>query len=253
MTSVWILVLIAMERFLAVAYPFRARQLCTVRMSVYSMMVVFLLSFICTFPKFLLIHFYGIASYVGNINLWSDLILLFTIPFFSLLVLNVAIFVKIRKGRQSHEWLTSSSSNTRSENVREHTNTVVVLVLVLVFFLTNLFPFSHTLSLLFVEQLTFPFHNYWLDLFESISVLMIALNATINIFIYYLRSAQFRKELRNLRRNLRCQTWWHKHCPNEPQIEMSDSSPLLKRSFVPFVYIPWYMSALHCIVLTSQM
>ncbi|CAE1318079.1 unnamed protein product [Acanthosepion pharaonis] len=65
LTSVWITVVLAMERFIAICYPYRAMLMCTVRRARWIVLSIYVASFLCQLPQFLK---YKIVSSTNEFN-----------------------------------------------------------------------------------------------------------------------------------------------------------------------------------------
>ena len=154
MASIWLTVLLAIERYVAICRPFLAARVCTVRVAVTAIAAVFTLALLIRLPNFLehRVTWYRDPSddnrsvaYVDLTELafddvyirlypWLvDAALASVVPFVALLVLNVSL---LREVRRSTRYLQHHVSAVSTTTQREELQISVMLIsIVVVFFI----------------------------------------------------------------------------------------------------------------------
>jgi len=152
MASIWLTVLLAIERYVAICRPFLAARVCTVPVAVSAISAVFGLAFLSRLPNFWehRITWYRdptnnrSVAYVEMTDLavdevyvrlypWLiDCFLASVVPFVSLLVLNVSLVREVRRStRYLQHHVTAVSSTTQREEMQI---SVMLIGIVVVFF-----------------------------------------------------------------------------------------------------------------------
>jgi len=157
MASIWLTVLLAIERYVAICRPFLAARVCTVRVAVAAIAAVFTLALLVRLPNFWehRITWYrdptdnrSVASVAMTqlafndvyIRLYPWLIdgaLASVVPFLALLVLNVSL---VREVRRSTRYLQQHVSAVSTTTQREELQISVMLIsIVVVFFICQVY------------------------------------------------------------------------------------------------------------------
>nr|XP_053655706.1 FMRFamide receptor-like [Cherax quadricarinatus] len=193
--SVYLTVTVTVERYIAVCRPLRARSLCTYgRAKIYVISVAFF-SIIYNFPRFWEVSYEEcyvmnerfvivVASelrqnqyYIQIYIMWMYLIVMYLVPFLSLMVFNVFIYREVRAANHERRQLSRLQQ-------KEIGLAVMLLVVVTVFFVCNVLAFIiNILELL----------NITIDLLTMSSNLLITINSSVNFIIYCIFSQKFRK------------------------------------------------------------
>lgn len=192
---VYLTVLVSVERWLAVCHPFRARTLCSVRSARWCVLAAASFALLYNVPKFLEMSVverknadgYAVTSdlryrnrtYITVYVHWMTAVVMYVVPFSSLVVLNACI---VRRVRLAAEERARHSPQQR----HEHSVTKMLLVVVLVFFLCCMLPLvNHSIEVLHVER------PDWLNRLVMVSNLLVTVNSSINFVIYVIFGKKF--------------------------------------------------------------
>ncbi len=208
-TSIWIVVLVTMDRYLAVVHPFTAEKLCTVRRARFVLLATWLASIVFNLPRFFYYHHLVFdatftcehGTYVAHVDvdgIWAiyrnvyhlglTIAFLFAIPLPILVVLNSRLMGEITRAKTREQDLDPS---TRPKDTRKVTLNLVVVVSVFILCETPDFVAS-VLKIGTIEQ---HLNKTAMTYFLSIRELLLVLNAAGNFFIYCLFYAKFRRLL----------------------------------------------------------
>lgn len=154
MASVWVTVMLAIERYIAICHSLRASSICTVKRAVIINILVFVFSFICRIPNFFEYSLKTAMSYdctertyieptplglnttFRSTYQWINCILMTIVPFSALLYLNIRLIVEIRKS--THYLMDNIVHDSNLQNVlgREQRRVTLMLIsIVIVFFM----------------------------------------------------------------------------------------------------------------------
>lgn len=194
--SVYLTVTVTVERYIAVCRPLRARSLCTYgRAKVYVLCVAFF-SILYNLPRFWEVSYqeckvdgevfrvivvpsalrqnpYYIEIYI----MWMYLLVMYLVPFLSLMIFNFFIYREVRAANHERQQLSHLQR-------KEIGLAVMLLVVVSVFFICNVLAFIiNVLELLniTIEELTMS------------SNLLVTINSSVNFIIYCIFGQKFRK------------------------------------------------------------
>ena len=162
MASIWLTVLLAVERYVAICRPFLATRICTVRIAMTAIGVVFALAVASRLPNFweYQVKWYrdpadnnrSVADveptelafndvYVRVYPWLVDVTLASVVPFVALLVLNVSLIREVHRSTRYLQHHTTSVSTTAQ---REELQISVMLIsIVVVFFICQVFMHVH--------------------------------------------------------------------------------------------------------------
>ena len=207
MVSVHLIVLISVERFVAIVLPFKTTTLCTLQRINFTICSIWIFSVLFNFPKFF--EFNPVPSVDRNTNYTyiimgsTDLrenivyryfyntalncIILYALPLLFLIILSFKTIHTIHKARRTWEQL-----NRRQQ--KELQATKMPLVIISVFFVCG------TQALLgFVLDAIFLSSNLrWLQIYTAVVNLLVMLNAAINCILMYLFGQKFRAMLKDV-------------------------------------------------------
>jgi len=154
MASIWLTVLLAIERYVAICRPFLATRFCTVRIAVTAIGVVFLLALVSRMPNFWehritwyrdptdnnrsvayadMTELAGDHVYVRVYPWLVDVTLASVVPFVALFVLNLSLVSEVRRStRYLQHHIASVSATTQREELQI---SVMLVSIVVVFFI----------------------------------------------------------------------------------------------------------------------
>ena len=188
-TSNWILVQLALDRYIAICKPFAAAYWCTISKSWKGVCLIIAGSFILTLPRAIDLFIYNKYTGHNNIYIIVNIILRYYVQILILFILNIRLIFAIKQAELKHTSLTGAKHST---NKSVTLNLIVVLIVFLVcgtcrgifYILYNGFPN------------VFPFHI--MAIFNMTSKVLMTLNSSINFLVYCMFYKRFRYTLRRL-------------------------------------------------------
>ncbi|XP_074657341.1 FMRFamide receptor-like [Tubulanus polymorphus] len=206
-----LLVVVTVDRFVAIQFPLKAKSWCTVKRARWVVLFVFIFVALCY--SHLLIYggsetpIYGGEPFcrLQLEGVWRDVFYMFDviysvyIPFPVLLILNILMARIVLKSRKQRE---STSSGTKLHQ-REISLTILLLLVCFVFLVTSL-PYVFHAN--FWESGNVDYENDPVlselrRASSSISYVFLFINPMVNFYLYCLGSSKFRGEFKRL---LRC-------------------------------------------------
>ncbi|TRY67168.1 hypothetical protein TCAL_05489 [Tigriopus californicus] len=187
---------VTIERYLVVCWPLKARAICTNGRAKLSVFFFTVFAVIYNIPRFFEVtwetqyledfgenrtviavtDFRKSALYIKLYISWMYLVFMYIIPFVSLAVLNLMIFLEIRKANVTRSILSNQEK-------KEHNLAVMLLVVVFIFFICNILP----LILNIIEL----FHKPNPQVIQ-VSNLLVTINSSVNILIYCIFGNKFK-------------------------------------------------------------
>lgn len=201
--SVWYVVLIMVDRYVVVCFPFKAQRLCSKRRSRLAVIAVTIFAFILYLYSFAITEL--IQTRDGNICSWRkanlnvmevftyiDTGITFIVPVLSIFSLNVIVITSIRKSRYRQSMLCEYSHQTphvlSSAQVRL---TTMLVILSTVFLVLNL-P-SHGIRFYLLVHELMDKTTIGLLLAQQICQILYYTNFAINVILYSASSKMFRR------------------------------------------------------------
>lgn len=203
--SIWMVISITYNRFVAVVFPHRAASLNTIRKSYLIVISTLLFSFLINVPHFFSFHpqrqspnsnswiagktEFGKTDAAVKYDFWGHCMLLVLVPWLLISVLNSLIIYKLYKQRG----IRAQSAKTKFS--KEHQTTVILL--------TVSFTFLFFLIWQCITQCFYMLHfeaankNTWFDISSAYAParLGVVLNSAMNFMLYCLSGQMFRKEM----------------------------------------------------------
>ncbi|XP_064632626.1 FMRFamide receptor-like [Lineus longissimus] len=215
--SIYMTVVVAVERYIAVCKPFKAASICTLRNARIAVALVVLLSLACQFPQF----FYITYKYtydpctdrkrpyltyntelmrnpiymIGYIYVF-DMILMSIFPTCALTFLAYALISTLRQAAQNS--LSSGDGPSRSDNTKPITIRVIGIVLIFIILETPGGLVQIVLMLYhFLEVLGYIDISILYSV-QSASYFLSVLNNVANFYVYCLTGRRFRKSFKRI-------------------------------------------------------
>ncbi|VDN58907.1 unnamed protein product [Dracunculus medinensis] len=208
--SIYIMVLITMERWSAVCKPLQVRIWCTAKKSRNAVFIIFLCAILYNIPRFFEYTIEtadnGNVIYARNLRdphlypyymigyfTTCYLITHFIVPFGIIIVMNLNVC-----------WTMFAMSRIRSDlthqQQRENSTTIMLLVVTILFASCNLLPFVLNLIECIIPDFFTNSNTTKLAYqLNDISNLLVILNSAITFIIYFIFSEKYRKTLQMLR------------------------------------------------------
>lgn len=193
--SVWTMIVITLERYLAVCWPLRAIYLCDRRHANIALVCIIIFSVCYNIVRFWEYEFYpnenrlelllkGNQMYVRVYNHWLYFVTIFLIPFLVLLIFQSLIISAIQKARQNRLQLSRQQWS-------EHRTALMMVVIMCSFLVCNLLA----LILNAMETLNDDAFKNYSDVFvllSDVNNLLVEINSSLNFIVYYYFSQNFR-------------------------------------------------------------
>ena len=201
MSASWFIVLVAVERFLAVMFPLKAKlvlQKKTIAASI-AVVYIFMVSFssIWTFSTRIVNGICRPDSVtIDNRKLHKSFVIIGAglyslIPILLLLTMTPPIIVKLLRRHQQRRQMLHSAI---SQSARETSRITIMLIGIVIAYIIWVTPITVVLIMTFWNnQPIFGASNYGMVVFQTVALTFEQLNHSSNFFIYVMCSRQFRK------------------------------------------------------------
>ena len=170
--SVWMIVLVAGNRYVAVCHPLVASRLCTKRNILFQIMIMTCAAFAFNVPRFFELEGVHLYTYVYEGVLYS--ILRYAIPLITLIFFNVHLIIDLRVAHRERGTMTSHSNHDQN-------NITLVMVIIVVVYIVCQTPSMINVTL----DIFFEFSSANCIIYR-ISVMtgdmFLALNSSLNFF-----------------------------------------------------------------------
>ncbi|CAG4928090.1 unnamed protein product [Colias eurytheme] len=199
--SVYLTLIVTVERWVAVCHPFRAKSLCTSSRARWYVLGTATFAFIYNAPKFFEAEVvpegapelgeviycvqadmdFRTDTYVAVYIHWMYLVVMYIVPFSALAALNACIVLQVHRAQAERARLSRVQR-------RELGLATMLLVVVLVFFLCNLLPLVTNAFEVFLGE---AFDH--LDPLVKTSNLLVTINSSVNFVIYVIFGEKFKR------------------------------------------------------------
>ncbi|KAL4225888.1 hypothetical protein ACF0H5_013876 [Mactra antiquata] len=206
LASVWLTVMLAVERYIAICHPLKAMVICTVERARIIIVSIFAFSILFHIPKFFnykLIYFedHCINKTVPSVQVTSLAtnneyrlasistigFILVILPFALLLFFNICLILEIHRSTNYLRYHLASDSNARTIITGEEIKITMMLVAVVV----NFFIFESPYIINIVVQKLKPQVFEKLYLYKAITVLLLVMRSSLNFILYCWFSEKF--------------------------------------------------------------
>ena len=204
----WTLVLLTVERFISVHFPFKCKQLCSRKRIVLAWLVIALVLSACDFHFFFSVAIYlrNYAEHMVDCDIvpswnwfivgpwyWIDTFLSDLLPFFVIIIGNVLIVTKlIRAQRARLTQMHAASEGT--EKPKGTSSTTYVLILVSLVFLVTHIPldvyFTAKTFGMFGQSTYEEYYNS--NLVYAIVTIVYYMNSAVEFLLYFFSGRKFR-------------------------------------------------------------
>ena len=205
MSTVWLTVLVSLERYVAICHPLKAASICTMSKVRKSVISIYAVSIIYNIPRYLeyevVDNTYMDKTYIGNHKVYRYLyncvlysLVLFFVPLISLILLNAKLVLALQRGKK--QW-----QNLQFRQKKEQNLTVIPLTIVLFFFLCG----TPSLVVNVIDSMN-PSRTAEKSfvVFMVVSNLLVVINSACNFIIYCFLGKKFRSKLMEMCRCNRC-------------------------------------------------
>lgn len=203
MVSVWVTVLLSLERFVAIVTPLKSMHTCTVRRVKIAVATLWVLAIVFNIPKFFeykpeirsidnatIVHYaYStlrespVYRYLYNTVMYG--LLLYAIPLCLLSFLTLKTVQELHRARRNWNILNRAQQH-------EHKATVVPLLIVTVFFICGTQAFL-AFILDAIYNIPGSVAPIWLDNYTAVVNLLVIVNSACNVILMYAFGSKFRR------------------------------------------------------------
>jgi hypothetical protein len=207
--TIYLTVLVTVNRYISVCRPYEAASLCSVRHAQKHVIVVAVLSVLYNIPRFFEFTIKSVFDHHRNrtvdVSVPSDLgrnriyqilysnvlyfIVMFLVPLVTLIILNTLLIKALRRTKKKRALMLTSSATMQSRSEDDITLVLIVVVVVFVVCQTPALVTQLLMNLLSQESRDCPSAFFY---YERISDLMVVANSSINFIIYCFCSNKFR-------------------------------------------------------------
>lgn len=207
LASVWLTVMLAVERYIAICHPLRAMSICTITRARIIIVLIFVISALLHVPQFLthtVEYFHdpcvqqmvphtvptplGMDARFRLVDKWMNNALIAIIPFILLVTLNGCLIREIHRSTNYLRYHLASDSNVQTIITGEEIKITMMLISVVVVFFICQGPYIllNVIKTIHPDIIFQHFHAL-----TSITVLLLALRSSFNFILYCWFSEKF--------------------------------------------------------------
>ena len=222
--SIWVTVLLVVQRYICVCHPHVAKRWCTIPITISCIIITCTLALLMRIVEFIRFEYTALETpslldpnknitgcnrgfYLSDYEsilyiyrLWSDTIFVRFIPSFTLLVLNFVLIRTIRQAAKRRRMLLSQNRTTECRSLSESNRTTMLLVMVVGVFLIAELSFGMLCVIAIIEYTSHVSIMSWKasNMLTIFTYFFMYLSFPLNIFIYCGMNRQFRETLKGL-------------------------------------------------------
>ncbi|XP_064631850.1 sex peptide receptor-like isoform X2 [Lineus longissimus] len=208
--SVWLTVVLGIERYIAICQPLHATMICTVRRARIVTVLIFLLAFACRSPLFfektitietdvnnktsmrlevnqVMDNNHYLAAYGWIVDFFITAVL----PFLLLSVLNIRLIYEVRKSTLYMKRHLIPIHDMRNLVKREELKITVMLIAIIVVFFLLQAPFVICNAIYAIPNLWYWQSTCWFQIFRMVAIILIAVKTAVNFALYCWFSERF--------------------------------------------------------------
>ena len=209
MTSIWLTVVLSLERYIAICRPFYAPHICSICRARIIIVVIYIVNFILRTPnfwehkivevydpsknsmlKYITFTDFAVSHSYQTVYPWIvDVMYTTAIPFLLLFVLSMRLIWEVRKSTAYIQRNLIVAKNVNHIVQREELQITIMLISVVIVFLICQFPYIIYTVIASVNKFLSPSSNF--HLFRYITIMMLSLKAAINFILYCWFSEKF--------------------------------------------------------------
>ena len=204
--TIWMTVLLAVNRYIAICRPFDTSRLSTSRTARIHVALVFAFSILFNIPRFfqfdiekMVVNNVTVVTHrpsaIGRKTMFGIVytnalhsILVLVLPLVVLVVLNSKLILELRKMRRRRR-SSSASSSPAEDNI-----TTIMITIIVIFILCHTPDRIREIALAIRKGTVCP---HPLHIYECICIFLVILNSSVNFFVYYIFRRRFRQILIN--------------------------------------------------------
>ena len=225
LASIWLTVMLALERYIAICRPFLAAKLCTVRNARIIIVVVFLFALGCRLPNFwehrinttrdaatnasfayIYSSEFSFDEQYMTIYPWVvDGVITSIVPFLSLLVLNARLIWEVRKSTKYIKSITCAARNINSLVQKEEIQITVMLISVVIVFFVCQGPYVIYTAIVSINKYAVGGNGF--VVFNYCTIIVLVLKSAINFILYCWFSEKFWATFKFIFCMQRCMYW----------------------------------------------
>jgi hypothetical protein len=195
--SVYMVVVVTTDRYVAVCHPLQAAHYSTVRRARVAVVAVWVAAVLFNLPRWFQYHFefykYNLYSLVYTVSIY--IIVNFIVPLALLVYFNYRLIRAIRESRRSVQDHSQTPHDGKSAEEQRYTLTVVVIITVFIACLLPRVVRFIWWSVCEYGGVDCSHYRYYIWYIVSTADLLFAVNSSVNVVIYCFTGRRFRESL----------------------------------------------------------